>query len=59
MFDGGLVHLVVVILYTIAVLVLTEEWFMLLWLVISSTITLLGLTEEWFMLLIYCLPLLF
>jgi hypothetical protein len=29
---------------------LTEEWFMLWWLVILSAIAVLGLTEEWFML---------
>jgi hypothetical protein len=35
---------------------LTEEWFILLWLVILLTITVLCLTEEWFILLwlLYC-----
>jgi hypothetical protein len=36
-----------------AVLGLTEEWFMLWWLAILSAIAVLGLTEEWFMLSIY------
>jgi len=59
MFDRGVVHVVVVLLSTITVLGLTEEWFMLFWLAILSTITVLSLTEEWFMLfLLYSLPLL-
>ena len=40
MFDRGVVHIVVaVILLTITVSYLTEEWFILLWLVILLTIT--------------------
>jgi hypothetical protein len=40
MFDRGVVHIVVlVILFTITARCLTEEWFMLLWLVILLTIT--------------------
>ena len=55
-FDRGLVH-VVVILSTITVLGLSEEWFMFFF--ILYIITLSGLTEEWFMFwLLYCLPLL-
>ena len=39
-FDRGVVHIVVlVILFTITARCLTEEWFMLLWLVILLTIT--------------------
>jgi hypothetical protein len=40
MFDRGVVHIVVaVILLTITVSCLTEEWFILLWLAIVLTIT--------------------
>jgi hypothetical protein len=40
MFDRGVVHIVVaVILFPITVWGLTEEWFILLWLVILLTIT--------------------
>ena len=40
MFDRGVVHIVVaVILLTITVSCLTEEWFILLWLAILLTIT--------------------
>ena len=39
-FDRGVVHIVVaVILFTITVSCLTEEWFILLWLAILLTIT--------------------
>jgi hypothetical protein len=38
-FYKGVVHVVVVMLFTIAVYGLIEEWFMLFWLVIVSTIT--------------------
>ena len=45
-FHRGVVHIVVaVILLTITVSCLTEEWFILL------TITVCGLTEKWFVLL--------
>jgi hypothetical protein len=40
MFDRGVVHIVVaVILLTITVSCLTEEWFILLWMAILLTIT--------------------
>jgi hypothetical protein len=43
MFDRGVVHIVVaVILLTITVSCLTEEWSILLWLAILLTITVLG-----------------
>ena len=47
-----MVHIITAgILLSIPVLCLTEEWFILLWLVILLTITVEGLTEEWFILL--------
>ena len=59
MFDRGVVQVVHVILATIPLEGLTEEWFMLFWLALLSTLNVLDLTEEWFMLfLLYCLPLL-
>ena len=43
MFDRGVVHIVVaVILLTITVSCLTEEWSILLWLAILLTVTVLG-----------------
>ena len=52
MFNSRVVHIVVaVILLTITVACLTEEQFILLWLVILLTINVYGLTEEWFILL--------
>jgi hypothetical protein len=43
MFDRGVVHIVVaVILLTIPVSSLTEEWSILLWLAILLTVTVLG-----------------
>ena len=56
--DRGMVHVVVVILSTVTVCGLIEEWFMF-WLVILSTIFVWHLTDEWFMLFLYCPPLLF
>jgi hypothetical protein len=40
-----------VILFTIPVLCLTEEWFIFFWLDIMLTITVICLTDEWFILL--------
>ena len=51
MFDRGVVNVVAVILLPITISGLTEEWFILLWLVMLLTITVCGLTEEWFILL--------
>jgi hypothetical protein len=52
MFNSRVVHIVVaVILLTFTVSCLTEERFILLWLVILLTINVFGLTEEWFILL--------
>ena len=47
MFDRGVVDIVVaVMLFPITVSGLTEEWFILLWLVILMTIAVLCLTKE-------------
>jgi hypothetical protein len=52
MFHKGVVHIVVaVMLFIITVSCLTEERFILLWLVILLTSNVLGLTEDWFVLL--------
>ena len=53
MFNRGVVHIVVaVILMTITASCLTEERFILLWLVILLTSNVLGLTEDRFILLL-------
>jgi hypothetical protein len=57
MCDRGVVHVVFVMLSTITILGLTEEWFILFRLALLSNITVFCLTEEWFMLfMLYCLP---
>ena len=57
MFNRGVVHIVLaVILLTITVRCLTDEWCTLLWLAILLTGAVQCLTEEWFILLwlLYC-----